>query len=334
MKQHTLFLLAAAAVPAMAELPPDIPSGPVTYDSVSYQDGAAAPDTFGTDTYDTPAAYDTPATYDTPAAAPQSAASSEKKGHINLNAYSTNYQVRGMGVTDALSHHGFSSVDGSFIFPNRDIAGIGLQFRVGGTAGVIWDKYDALGDAPMFNANCAIGKELFPNLTAEIGYALRYGGLEGYMARFHDGAPHRVTQDVNLSLSYDDHQRGFFGHLYGAAAFQGLNGLFFDAELGYRFADLMPNAAIGTDIEISGGVAPSFSYWGKDVDGIDAYRVKIAVEPFSRNGAFGRDARMYVRPWVQTSWSGSNAKKIDRITHYGPIDHFQITVGIDLGCRF
>lgn len=154
------------------------------------------------------------------------------------------------------------------------------------------------------------------------------------MARFHDGAPHRVTQDVNFSLSYDDRQRGFFGHLSGGAAFQGLNGFFFDAEVGYRFADIMPNAAIGTDVEISCGVAPSFSYWGTNVDGIDAYRIKVAVEPFSRNGVFGRDARMYVRPWVQTSWSGSNAKKIDRVTPDGPVDHFQVTAGVDIGCRF
>ncbi|MDO5829340.1 MAG: hypothetical protein Q4Q25_04235, partial [Methanocorpusculum sp.] len=119
MKHHTLFLFAAAAVPAMAELPPDIPSGPVSYDSLSYQEEEPAPATYGTDTYDT-------------VAAPQTAASSEKKGHINLNAYTTAYQVRGMGVTNALSNHGFSSVDGSFIFPNRDIAGMGLQFRVGG----------------------------------------------------------------------------------------------------------------------------------------------------------------------------------------------------------
>lgn len=331
MKQHSLFLLAAAALPVAAELPPDIPSGPVTYESVSYQDEIPVPeDPYGTDSYATPPSggYDTPAL-------PQAVGSSERRGYVKLNAFSTNYQVRGMGVTDALSHHGFSSVEGSCILPNRNLFNQGFQFRIGGALGAIWGAEEALGDAPMFNVNCGLGKELFPNLTVELGYGLNYGGLEGYMSRYHDGAPHRVAQNMNLSLAYDDHQQGVFGHALVAGGFQGLNGFFVDAELGYRKADLLPNTgAVGVDAELSAGFAPSFGYWAHGADGIDAYRIKLALEPFSRNGAFGRDAHFYVKPWVQCSWSGSNAKKIHRTIGYGPVDHFQLVAGVDVGCRF
>ena len=91
----------------------------------------------------------------------------------------------------------------------------------------------------------------------------------------------------------------------------------------------------GLDLEFSFGVAPSVGYWGDDVEGTDAYRIRLALLPYSQTGSYGRDARAYVKPWVQCSWSGSNAAKIDRITHgHGPIDHFQITLGIDCGLNF
>lgn len=325
MKAHTILALAAAAVPAVAELPPAIPMGPVTYDSVSYEEPAPAP-SVETAPVELPAAAPS-----APMAAPSS---SESNGSINFNLYTSNYQVRGMGVTDRLSHHGFSSVDGSYTFPNRNLFGRGIHQRISGTAGVIWDAADVLGDTPVVQFNYAVGKEIFPNLVAELGYSLHRGGLEGYMARRYDGAPHRVTQDVNFCLSYDDHQRGFFGHVLYGLGFQGLNGSFFDAELGYRFADVLPNAAVGTDVELSAGIAPSIGYWGHSADGVDAYRIRLAVAPFSRDGRYGRDAHAYIKPWIQTSWSGNNAKKIDRLSRTSPVDHFQITIGLEGGYRF
>lgn len=325
MKAHTILALAAAAVPAVAELPPAIPMGPVTYDSVSYEEPTPAP------TIEEVVPAPSVSASVAPMAAPSS---SESNGSINFNLYTSNYQVRGMGVTDRLSHHGFSSVDGSYTFPNRNLFGRGIHQRISGTAGVIWDAADVLGDTPVVQFNYAVGKEIFPNLVAELGYSLHRGGLEGYMARRYDGAPHRVTQDVNFCLSYDDHQRGFFGHVLYGLGFQGLNGSFFDAELGYRFADVLPNAAVGTDVELSAGIAPSIGYWGHSADGVDAYRIRLAVAPFSRDGRYGRDAHAYIKPWIQTSWSGNNAKKIDRLSRTSPVDHFQITIGLEGGYRF
>lgn len=307
----------------MAELPPDIPSGPVTYDSVTYQT-----DNGGYNDFDT-----TPV--DVPASAPISeSSSSSRSGSLNLNVYSTDYQVRGMGLCNFLSNGGYSSVDGSFIFPNRNLFGRGMQFRAAGSLGRVWDHDSALGDNPMLTLGGYLGKEVFPNLTAEIGYTFHHAGLEGYMAKHHDGSSHEFAQDINIGVTYDDHQRGFFGHGLIGYGFQGLNGTYMDFELGYRFTDVMPNAPFGLDLEVSAGVAPSFSYWGHGVDGVDACRIRVAAEPFSHNGGFGRDAHFYVKPWVQTSWSCNNARKIDRATGYGPVDHFQVTVGLDAGFRF
>ena len=323
MKRQTLLLL-AAAVPAMAELPPAVPSGPVEYDSLSYQPDNGGYTTDYTDPYDVPAA----AAPITPAAGNSHSAS------LNLNLYSSDYQVRGMGVRNYMSHKGYSSVDGSYTFPNRNILNRGLQCRVAGTLGSIWGRSEALGDIPVMQGYASIGKEIFPNLTAELGYTARRGGLEGYMAHYHNGAPHRFAHDIDLSLTFDDHQRGLFGHALVGHGFQGLNGSFADAEAGYRFTDVAPNAAIGADVEVSFGISASCGYWGHDVNGVDAYRIRVAAEPFTHGGWLGRDSHFYIKPWVQTSWSGNTARKIDRLTGYDPIDRFQITVGVDAELRF
>ena len=137
------------------------------------------------------------------------------------------------------------------------------------------------------------------------------------------------------SLVYNDHQKGFFGKLEAGAGFYGLTGLYFDVEAGYRFTDVMVRGNLGADLELSFGVAPSHGYWGSDVEGVDAYRIRAALLPYTQTGSFGRDARAYVKPWIQCSWSGSNAAKIDRAADgAGPVDHFQITVGVDCGLNF
>jgi hypothetical protein len=181
----------------------------------------------------------------------------------------------------------------------------------------------------------AVGKEIFPNLVAEVGYTLRHGGLEGYLARYSDGAGHHTTQELTASLTYNDYQQGFFGKAEAAYSFYGLTGTWFDIEAGYRFTDVWSQGNFGMDVELSGGVAPSVGYWGSGVNGVDAWRIKAALLPYSHTGRFGRDARFYVKPWVQCSWSGSNAATIDRVADgNGPIDHFLITVGLDCGFNF
>ncbi len=326
MKPTLLALAATLPLATATELPPVIPTGPVTYDNVSYQAPAAPP----ADTAYTPTYTD----YQAPAIAPlQPVAATGNNGDITLNLYSSNYQVRGMGVTDMLSDCGYSSVSGSYILPNRNLFNLGIQQRISGSFGIIWNAGSVLGDTPLFNANYAIGKEIFPNLVAEVGYSMHRGGLEGLMARA-DDAPHRFAQDVNLSLSYNDRQKGFFGHAIWGIGFQGLTGSYFDFCGGYRFTDIISTGNLASDLEVSAGVSPSFGYWGPGVEGIDAYRVRVALKPYSPSGSFGRDAHLQLTPWVQCSWSGSNAGKIDRNLGCSPVDHFQFTVGVDLGWQF
>ncbi len=321
MKQALIIL--AAAVPALAtELPPPIPEGPIEYSDVSYDTN------FGTyDPYDT--------TSYAPAAAPVAAASSARNGYININAYSSDYQVRGMGVKDSYSKYGYSSLSASYILPNRNLFGRGLHQRISGEFGIIWDASCTLGSTPTTRLSYAVGKEIFPNLTAEIGYTFRHGGLEGFMARHFDGASHHTTQEIVGSLTYNDFQKGFFGKAEAGFGFYGLTGFYFDVEAGYRFTDVLLRGNTGMDLELSFGVAPSYNYWGSDVKGVDAYRIRATLLPYSQTGSFGRDARAYVKPWIQCSWSGSNAAEIDHdADNIGPIDHFQITVGVDCGFNF
>ncbi len=328
MMKHTLLALAATLPLAATELPPTVASGPVHYDDISYQPAAAVPQapTYGTPAYAVPTAY-----YGSPATQP--AANHGQRGEVVLNAYTSNYQVRGMGVTNFLSDYGWSSLSGSYTLPNRNLFNRGIHQRVSGTWGAIWGAADELGDTPLVNFNYAIGKEIMPNLVAEAGYSLRRGGLEGFMAR-ETGCSHRIAQDFNLTLSFNDHQRGFFGHIMWGIGFQGLTGSYFDIEGGWRFTDIVSRGNLGTDLEVSAGVAPSFGYWGGGVEGVDAYRLRAALRPYSHSGAFGRDARLQLTPWVQCSWTGHNASKIARRVGCGPADHYQLTFGVDLGFKF
>lgn len=337
MKKSSLIALVAAMPLAATELPPTVPVGPVQYEAISYQPSASPQDPYASASSSAPqasAGY-APATYN--ASVPYSmapASTSQERGYLNLNAYTTNYQVRGMGVTNGLSKHGYSSLSGSYILPNRNLFGMGIQQRISGEAGVIWDASCPLGDTPVFQFNYAWGKEIFPNLTAEVGYSLHRGGLEGLMVRVHKHGAHRIAQELNLALRFNDHQKGFFGHAVWGIGFQGLTGSYFDVEAGYRFTDVLMTGNIGLDVEASVGVAPSLGYWGGGVEGIDAWRARLSLLPYAQTGTFGRDSRWYIRPWMQYALSGSNARKLDRYVGAGPIDHSQLTIGIDLGMSF
>ena len=118
-----------------ADAPPAIPDGPVTYDSVSYEDPMAGADYIFAESPTAVAA----------APAPIAAAStSEEKGYVNINAFSSNYQVRGMGVTDYMSSNGYSSIEGSFILGNRNLFNKGVYQRITAEGGVIWGAASAV----------------------------------------------------------------------------------------------------------------------------------------------------------------------------------------------
>ena len=331
MRSRSLLWL-AVALPAMAELPPSIPAGDVQYSDYSYE--PALTPAYAGGLSETPDTGFTDASYTGGYTAPESAPSSEQRGYVNLNAYTTNYQVRGMGVTNDLSHYGYSSLSGSYTFPNRNLFGRGIQQRVGGEFGAIWGADDPLGDTPFVRFDYAVGKEIFPNLLAEIGYSLHHGGLEGLVAHGRGYCPHRLAQDVNAKISFNDRQHGIFAHALAGAGFQGLTGYFFDAEAGYRFTGVLNLGNFGADVEISAGIAPSVSYWATGAEGVDAYRIKVALPVFTHNGTLGHDAHPYLRPWMSWAWSGCNARKIDRAWGGSPVDHFQFTLGVDCGWNF
>lgn len=318
------FLLLSCGFTAMAiETPPNIPSGPVSYDDVIYD--SEVPAEFRTPSTNTSSSYVSPS-----APVP----SSNPNTIINLRAYAADYQVRGMGVTNDMSKYGTSSLSISHTFANHNLFNKGFQHRIHGMAGIIWDASCPLGDIPQFELGYAVGKEVLPNLLIELGYNFRRGGLEGYIAKYHDNSSHRSEQDLALSITFNDHQKGFFGHAEAGWGFYGLTGVYFDLEAGYRFTNVINGARGGADAELSAGVAPSISYWGSGVEGIDAYRIKLALLPFSANGKIGRDGHFQIKPWTQVSWTGSNARKIYRHLGYGPADHFQITGGLDMTYKF
>lgn len=310
------------------ETPPAVPDGRITYDEVSYQNGGSELPPEFMDSSSTSGGYDA-------LSAPVAAApTSSPNTVIDLLLYSSNYQVRGMGVTDDLSRYGTSRLHASHTFANKNMFHKGIQQRVHGTAGVIWDASCPLGDVMQFEAGYAIGKEVVPNLLLEVGYNFKRGGLEGLVAKNFDQCSHRSTQEVAVSARFNDYQKGFFGHAILGASFYGLTGYYVDAEVGYRFTNVLNKPNFGADLEVSGGIAPSFSYWGSGVDGIDAYRVRVALQPFTHSGKLGRDARLNITPWVQCSWTGNNARKIHRDTGVGIVDHFQLTVGVNAGYKF
>ncbi len=320
--------LVSAGLPAV-EAPPAIPEGSVTYDEVSYPGGETELPPEFTDTTSSAGGYDAMAAMP---AAP--APSSNPNTVIDLLLYASNYEVRGMGVTDDMNKYGTSHVYVSHIFANKNLFGKGIQQRVHGMAGVIWDASSPLGDIMQFEAGYSVGKEVAPNLLMELGYGFKRGGLEGLIAKGFDDCSHRSTQELTFSVTYNDHQKGFFGRAMVGLSFYGLTGYYIDAEAGYRITNVINGPNLGADLEVSGGVAPSFSYWGSGVDGIDAYRVRVALQPFTHGGKLGRDGRMSVTPWAQCSWSGNNARKIHRRTGTAMVDHLQFTFGVNAGFKF
>jgi hypothetical protein len=209
---------------------------------------------------------------------------------VNLNAYSSNYQVRGMGVCNAFSNYGSSSLSASCILPNRNLFGRGLYQRISGEYGIIWDAGDILGEIPTARLGYSLGKEIFPNLNAEIGYTFRHGGFEGFMARHFDGVSHRATQEINALITYNDFQKGFFGKIEAGVGFYGLTGVYFDIEAGYRFTDVWSQGNFGMDVELSGGVDTDMpmlmGYTGLTdellrayLDGNDLWPADVAVSP-------------------------------------------------------
>ena len=148
MMKHAMLAMAASMPLLATDMPPAIPDGPIEYSEFSYDTDYPSYNTYPAETYQ-PAAP-----------APVAAASSSRRGYVNLNVFSSNYQVRGRGVCNDFSNYGTSSLSASCILPNRNIFGAGIYQRVSGKYGIIWDASSILGDIPTARVGYSIGKEI------------------------------------------------------------------------------------------------------------------------------------------------------------------------------
>ncbi len=323
----------AVTVTLAVDAPPAIPSGPVSYESVDYS-------TASTDAYHNNETLPAEWLSDSSApAAPEPApisslSSSDKNFSMKLNLYTNNYNVRGMGVTNGFSNDGYSSVDVAFTLPNRNLFGIGLYQQFNGTAGVVYGSHSELGDTPILRAGYAIGKEIFPNAHWTVGYNLQHGGLQGYLARATDNCSQRIAQDLYTSLKFDDHQKGFYGALTFGWGIQGLTGIYADINAGYRLTDIVSGNSLGIDLELEAGMAFSNDYWTNHTEGVDAYRIRANILPYTKSGSFGRESGKSIVPWVMLSFAGNNEDKIDRAFGTNIIDDCQFTIGVDFNWSF
>lgn len=325
---NLLTLMAGSALSAgiaFSEAPPAIPSGSITYTAVNGQTDYA-------DDFASHSDYATP----TPAAAPRqiSAYSNRKWATLDINAYSSNYQVRGMGVTNRYSDAGWSSVNLQLKPGNTNLFGWGIGHQLDLQAGAIYGS-GVLGNEPVLGAGYGLTKEIFPNLLAKAGYGLQYGGLEGFLSEYRGKAPHQLAQNFHINLTYDDRQTGYFGRFDLGAGFYGLTGWYGLIEGGYRWQDVLPTRGnIGWDATVRAGMSYSFGYWAGNADGVDAYYIRCEALPYNIGGTMGRDAQWQLVPWVQTSWAGNNRTKINQAVGTGIIDHFQFTAGVDVRYNF
>ncbi len=357
----SLFLIAAlASLPFVsAQAPPPIPSGPVAYSSISapapsvsveevveatsYTSTEALPTSGGVVPAEGALPVELPVVDANALADPTAAlnpagpiletTSDFPMWDLDLNLYTSNYNVRGMGVTNRYSDDGFSSIALCHTGSNRNLFNYGIQHRIHGEVGFAWGDGEALNDGLMSQWGYAMGKEIFPNLIAEFGYNLRYGTLEGYMAKQRGKAPHSLAQDLALTLRFDDKQKGFFGGAQLGYGFYGLTGWFYDLSVGYRQTEVLTAAKWGLDVELSVGMAGSSGYWTGNADGIDAYRFRATFLPYMHEGDFGRDGQWKLAPWIEFAVSGSNDSEIDR-SFPGLVDSNQITVGVELSWQF
>ncbi len=330
----SLFLLSLAAIsPSFAQMaPPPIPAGPISYTSVSVPASNQDLDTIvEAASYETLTLPTTPiATEPTPISEIQS---SEYSWDLDINLYTLHYNVRGMGVTNRFSDHGYSTFGASYTSSNRNLFQAGLHQRFHGEIGRIWGSNDTLADGYMSQWGYSIGKEVFPNAMLELGYNLRYGTLEGFFAKQRGKSAHSVAQDLCLTLSYDDKQKGFFGGVQLGYGFSGLTGWYYDLAAGYRQTEVFSLQNWGLDLEYLVGIAGSSGYWTGNADGIDAYRARVSFLPYAHDGLFGRDSNWSVTPWVEMTTSGDNDKTIDR-DFGGVVDDFQINFGFDINYKF
>lgn len=325
---NLLTLMAGSALSAgiaFSEAPPAIPSGSITYTAVNGQTDYA-------DDFASHSDYATP----TPAAAPRqiSAYSNREWVAFDINAYSSNYQVRGMGVTNRYSDAGWSSVNLQLKPGNTNLFGWGIGHQLDLQAGAIYGS-GVLGNEPVLGAGYGLTKEIFPNLLAKAGYGLQYGGLEGFLSEYRGKAPHQLAQNFHINLTYDDRQTGYFGRFDLGAGFYGLTGWYGLIEGGYRWQDVF---ALGTciwDVTVCTGMSYSFGYWTGNADGMDACYIRCeALSNAITDMGMPNDMGFQVVPWVQASWAGNNRSKINHAVGTGIVDSFQLTVGVDVRYNF
>lgn len=236
--------------------------------------------------------------------------------------YQSRYQYKNIVASKLLNSSGLFNIGGQVDMP------LGTwQQHILADYGLACDGW--LNDRNMFDVGWAADREILPNLRAGGGYMLNYGGLPGFVAKARGKAPHSLAQSLDGYLTYDDPGHGYFGTLDVQGGFYGLTGWRFDLQVGKRWQGLLHQYV---DLELSGGIGLSTSYWGSGVDGIDQLNVKLAAP--IRTSLNSDEKGFRITPFVQFVWAGNTRSDINRACGYRVIDRFEVVGGVMLSFKF
>lgn len=211
--------------------------------------------------------------------------------------YATMYDYRGMITAHSIATGAVFSVGGDVTTPIGDT---GLNIRLDAhykviTDGILRHKNEVL-------ISPQVEKEVFPNLTAFVGFNYIYGGLPGLVASSHGNSPAICSFD--FGARYVDPGHGYFAQFDVEAAFAGNNGWRMNLDVGKTWANIYKNRV---DLVASTGLGYAFrGYWSKGVQGIDNYHIKIASPIKITNVDDAKGPR--VIPFILFSLGGSAQK--------------------------
>lgn len=236
--------------------------------------------------------------------------------------YQSRYQYKNIVASRYMNSSGMFNVGGQV-----DMALATWQQHIMADYAFVCDG--RLNDRNVFDASWAADREILPNLKAGGGYTLNYGGLPGFVTRARGKASHSLAQSFDGYLTYDDPGHGYFGTLDVQGGFYGLTGWRLDLQAGKRWQGLVKQYI---DVELSGGIGLSTSYWGSGVDGIDQLNVKLAAP--IRTSLNSDEKGFRITPFVQFVWAGNTRSDINRACGYRAIDDFEVVAGVTLSYRF
>lgn len=236
--------------------------------------------------------------------------------------YQTRYQYKNIVASRYLNSSGVFNLGGEVDLPL-------LSWEQHITADYGYALDGELNDRNMFNVSWFADREVLPNLKTGGGYNMNYGGMPGFIAKMKGKAPHSLAQSIDGFISYDDSGRGIFGSLDVQGGFYGLTGWRFDVEVGKRWSGV-PSSYM--DLELSGGMGFSTSYWGSGVDGVDQMNLKLAAP--IRTSLTSEKNGLRITPFIQAVWAGNTRGDINRSCGFRAVDKFEMVGGIGVSYCF